>query len=392
MARVKLKYVTSDRDRHGNVRFYFRRRGMARKFRLPGLPGSEDFMAAYRAALAGSPAPATEDTPARPPVIKGTDSFEWLCDRYRRSPEFTNNLTEVTQTRRAQMLTSICAEPLSDARPVPIGRLPYDQITAKAIRRLRDRRADRPNGANNMMKALKVLMKWAVEADYLDHNPAKDVPLIEVHSEGYHTWTVDEVRQFEARHPVGSKARLALALMLYTGQRRSDIIRFGRQHVRGDILTFTQAKNKARKPVTLTLNILPPLARIIEATPSSNLTFLETAHGRPFTGNGIGNKFREWCDQAGLPHCTAHGLRKAGATIAAERGATEKQLMAIFGWSTLAQVQNYTRRASQAKLAAGAMHYLDFDENETETNVSHRKRQVESGGTISAKTALKSGS
>jgi integrase len=179
--------------------------------------------------------------------------------------------------------------------------------------------------------------------------------------------------------------------MLYTGQRRSDIIRFGRQHVRGDILTFTQAKNKARKPVTLTLNILPPLARIIEATPSSNLTFLETAHGRPFTGNGIGNKFREWCDQAGLPHCTAHGLRKAGATIAAERGATEKQLMAIFGWSTLAQVQNYTRRASQAKLAAGAMHYLDFDENETETNVSHRKRQVENGGTISAKTALKSG-
>jgi len=386
MARIRLKYVTTDRDRHGNARHYFRKRGMARKIRLPGLPGSDEFMAAYQAALAGAPMPATADAPARAPLIKGTDSFEWLCERYKRSPEFTNKLVEITQTRRAQMLTSICDEPLSSARPVPIGRLPYDQITAKAIRALRDRRAKQPNGANNMLKALKVLMKWAVEVGYLDHNPTKDVPPIEVHSEGYHTWTVEEVRQFEARHPVGSKPRLALALLLYTGQRRSDVVLFGKQHIKCDVLTFTQMKNKARKPVALTLNILPPLAKIIEATPSSNLTLLETAKGRPFSVNGFGNKFREWCDQAGLPHCTAHGLRKAGATIAAERGATEKQLMAIFGWSTLEQVQLYTKRASQAKLAADAMHYLDFEENETETNVSHRKTQLENGGTISAKT------
>lgn len=391
MARIRLKYVTTDRDRHGNARHYFRKRGMARKVRLPGLPGSDEFMAAYQAALAGAPMPATATTAARLPLIKGTDSFEWLCERYKRSPEFTNKLIEITQTRRAQMLTSICAEPLSSTRPVPIGRLPYDQITTKAIRALRDRRAEQPNGANNMLKALKVLMKWAVEVGYLDQNPAKDVPPIEVHSEGYHTWTVDEVRQFEARHAVGSKARLALTLMLYTGQRRSDIVQFGKQHIRDGVLTFTQQKNKSRKPVTLTLPVLPALARIIEATPRRNLTLLETEHGRPFSVNGFGNKFRDWCDQAGLPHCTAHGLRKAGATIAAERGATEKQLMAIFGWSTLEQVQHYTRRASQAKLAAGAMHYLNFDENEIEINVSHRKTQFENGGTISAKTASKSG-
>ena len=179
-------------------------------------------------------------------------------------------------------------------------------------------------------------------------------------SEGFHTWTPEEVLQFEKRHPIGTKARLALDLMLFTGQRRSDVIRFGKQHITkgGKHLTFTQHKGRNRKPHRLTLPILPVLQRTIDATSCGDLTFLVNDWGRPFTDGSFGNKFRDWCNQAELYHCSAHGLRKAGATIAANNGATAHQLMAIFGWDTIKEAEKYTAKADQRRLAESAMHML----------------------------------
>jgi integrase len=179
----------------------------------------------------------------------------------------------------------------------------------------------------------------------------------------FHTWEVDEVRQFEERHPVGTKARLALALLLFTGQRRSDVIRFGKQHTKGRKLAFTQFKGRNRKPKKLTLPILPVLKQVIDASPYGDVTFLVNDWNRAFTDAGFGNKFRDWCDQADLRHCSAHGLRKAGATIAANNGASSRQLMAIFGWDTIKQAEHYTRGADQQRLADDAMHLLEVREN-----------------------------
>ena len=122
---------------------------------------------------------------------------------------------------------------------------------------------------------------------------------------------------------------------------------------------FTQHKGRKRKPKKLTLPLLPPLRSIIDASPCGELTFLINDLGRPFTAAGFGNKFRDWCNQAGLPHCSAHGVRKAGATIAAVNGATTKQLMAIFGWDSIKQAELYTRAAEQRRMAADAMHLIE---------------------------------
>jgi integrase len=108
----------------------------------------------------------------------------------------------------------------------------------------------------------------------------------------------------------------------------------------------------------MTLPMLPALQQIIAASPCGELTFLVNDLNRPFTEAGFGNKFREWCDQAGLRHCSSHGLRKAGATIAADNGATSQQLMAIFGWSSLKMAELYTRAANQKRLAESATHML----------------------------------
>lgn len=185
------------------------------------------------------------------------------------------------------------------------------------------------------------------------------MPYLKRDSEGFHSWSIEEVERFEEKFPVGTKARLALALLLYTGQRRSDVVGFGPQHVKDGWLSFTQVKNRKRKPVTLSIPVRPELQAVIDATPSGHMTYLVTEFGKLFTANGFGNWFRRRCDEAGLPQCSAHGLRKAAAARLAEAGATENEIMAVTGHRTSKEVTRYTRGARQKVLAASAMARFD---------------------------------
>lgn len=223
------------------------------------------------------------------------------------------------------------------------------------LRKRCEEKAETPEAANGLVKALRRVFNFALENDLAQRNPAKDVAYLKSGSEGFHSWTIEEVRQFEERHPVGSKARLALALRLYTGQRRSDVVALGRQHIKDGWLTLTQVKNRKRKPVTLSIPVRPELKAIIDATPSGNLTYLVTAFGKSFTANGFGNWFRERCDEAGLSRCSAQGLRKAAAARLAELGASESEIMAVTGHTTSKEIVRYTRGARQKLLAANAM-------------------------------------
>jgi integrase len=342
MVSLRLKYLVEDVDRHGNVRLYFRRKGQ-RKIRLTGLPGSDQFMKAYRHALAG-PIKSAVPPPTRSP--KGAHgSLKWLCEAYYGSAEF-KRLDDRTRRVRRSLLDGLCRQH---------GAKPAAMMEARHVRALRDERADRPEAANAIVKALRQVFGYATEAELVDRNPARDVAYLKSGSQGFHSWTLDEVQQFEQRHPIGTKARLAMALLLYTSQRRSDVILFGRQHVCENRLIFTQQKNRNRKPVSLSIPIVPALEIVIAASPCGDLTFLVTEFGRPFTAAGFGNKFREWCDQAGLPHCSAHGLRKASAARLAELGASEHEIMAVTGHQTSKEVTRYTRAARQSVLAESAM-------------------------------------
>jgi integrase len=180
-----------------------------------------------------------------------------------------------------------------------------------------------------------------------EDEPVRDVKKIKYSTDGFHTWTVAEIRKFEERWPIGSKPRLAMALLRYTGARRGDMATFGRQHVRDGFLTYVPNKTKCIRMDASQKPILPELKRIVEASPCGELTFLVTSFGRPFTAAGFGNWFREQCDLAGLPKCSAHGLKKAAATAADEEGATDRQLMAIFDWSTASQANVYTKKARE---------------------------------------------
>jgi len=226
-----------------------------------------------------------------------------------------------------------------------------------------DRRSDQPESANGLLKILRVLMKHAVDTGLRQDNPARDVLSIRVKSDGFHSWTEDEIAQFEATHPIGSRARLAFALLLYTGQRRSDVVKMGRQHIRDGMLHVKQAKTGAE----FWMPVLPQLQQIIDASPVNQSTFILTELGKPFHSNSFSNWFRLECNKAGLPHCSSHGLRKACARRLADAGCTQHEIAAITGHASLKEVVRYTKGADQRRLAIAAMQKMraTVEENET---------------------------
>lgn len=340
MAYVKFRYITKDRDRHGNVRLYFRRPGKT-KIRMPGLPGSEEFLAAYKAALGDHD----------PSNAKAEKSFEWLCERYYK-PAYFQSLKEYTKRRKRTALAEVCS--MVGANGQRLGNAPFASMKRAHVRKLRDLKADLPEAANFRLKQLSALFAWAVKNDLVASNPAEKVEKLKNGSEGFYTWTDEDVETFEAHWPVGSKPRLAMAIMLYLGVRRSDAVLIGKKHESRDGLsvTFSQFKGRKNGAKVLTLPILPPLRAILDASDLGSQTWLETAYGKPHSAAGFGNIFREWCREAELPQCSPHGLRKIGAVRAAEAGASEHELMAMFGWDDANMARIYTRKAAQKKMAA----------------------------------------
>jgi integrase len=365
---IDLKHIRRDRDRHGNARIYLRVPGRV-QVRLREAPGTAAFLAEYQAALAAaSPTTAADERHGVP------GSLRWLCMAYYRTPEF-RGLGATTKSVRRSHLDSICDSRIATGELR--GALPYRGMKTKNARKIRDEWAkDGPEAANGRTKALRALYVWAMSAGHVDHNPARDVPRLRGSIEGFHSWTIDEVEQYRARHPIGTKARLALDLLLFTGTRRSDVVTLGRQLVRDGWFHWTEYKGRDRQRKDRAVPILPVLQATIDASPTGDMIYLVSEFGKPLTKDRFGRKFRDWCDEAGLHHCSAHGLRKAGATIAADNGATSHELMAIFGWESLKQAELYTKRANRKRLAGKAMHLLVPVPPETEP-LSHPQQGLE---------------
>jgi integrase len=345
--RVDFPYLKEDTDRHGNIRIYVRRGG--RKIRIREPKGSPDFARAYAEAVHALENPTARrgsgNANTAAPGTLGALAADYFGSRRFKS------LDPVSQKTRRGIIEDCLREPRKPGSTSLMANCPLEYVTAAVVQMLMDRKAGKPGAANNRKMCLSAMFGWAVRQETMRSNPARDAERVSYATEGFHTWTVDEVRQFEDRHPVGTKARLALALLLFTGARRGDMVTFGRQNVKDGVLRYVPRKTRHKRMTQSEKPILPELAAVIEATPTGDLCFLVTSAGRPFTAAGFGNWFRKRCDEAGLPHCSAHGLRKAGATLAAEAGATDRQLMAMFDWTSASQATVYTKAADRKRLA-----------------------------------------
>jgi integrase len=347
------KYITTE-VHDGKEYFYFRRPGKP-KIRIHGVPWTPSFMSQYQAALGGPNVVAM--LPPEVPTQK-TGNLSWLCDKYYDSAEFKELDAVLTKPSRTRLLNRICKLPTKPNSKILFGGVPVAQFTSKAVRVIRDRHADTPGTSRDMMKSLSALFSWAVEAECAEVNPVRDVKSLKSKSvEGFHTWPIEEVEQFEATHAVGTQERLAMGLLLYSSQRASDVTRFGPQHIKlrdgAKWLVFTQHKNRNRQPVHLEIPIRPELEALIDATPIGATTFLARPRGLPHSRFSFSVFFRKACIAAKVPG-RSHGLRKAAAVRLAENGATDKEIMSITGHTTMQEVTRYTKAASQKRLAASA--------------------------------------
>ena len=349
----KLKYLSEEKDRHGNMRMYFRRAG--KRVRLHEVVGTPEFIDEYKAALSG--APKDHKKPEVPKALRG--SLLWLAEQYFQSAEF-KQLDPRTQYVRRGIVARICERN---------GDKPFERMETRHVRKIRDEKAEYPNAANSRVKTLRQIFKWANEVELSANNPAASVSYLATKPDGYYTWSVEDVRKFEEFYAIGTKERLIMSIMLYLGVRRSDAIRLGPQMESSDgtKIRFSEFKGRNQQVKERELTILPELRKVLDGTEIGHLAYLTTRGGKTYSAAGFGNWFRDACNRAGLPRCRAHGLRKAGATIAADNGATEYELMAIFGWSSPKQAGVYTRKANRTKIADRAMRYLVPEQNEVKT-------------------------
>lgn len=338
LATIELKYVKRYQDRHGKVRHYFRAPG--RKLApLPGLPGSVAFMAAYAEALDAMSVP--EGAGKAPKA--GTVSA--LCVAYYASTTFKGLNVSTKRTYRN----------ILDRFRAVYGEGPAKALRPTHIKTILDKTADRPGAARNLLKALRSLFAFAAERGLVAINPTAGVKFKAPKSDGFRAWSEDDIEAFRNHWPAGSRARLALALLVYTGQRRSDVVRMGRQHIRDGCIQVRQKKRGVDAPV-LSIPIHPDLKAELDALPKEHLTFLMTAYGKPMSEAGFTGWFVRCAKDAGLPaKSSPHGLRKAAARRLAEAGCSAHEIMAITGHESLKEVERYTATASQGKLAKSAM-------------------------------------
>lgn len=335
VAKIKLKYVNEYIDRTGKLRRYFRKGGK-QLGPLNGEPGSEEFMTAYAAYLAKK----------SPAVVRdmNKDSLAKLIVDYYGSRYFTDLKPSSRQ------LYKYALEPLSKAH----GHRCAITMTAEHAETIINRiGAERPGMGNLTRAVLRRVFQFAIKAKRRKDNPMLGIDPFKVGE--HHTWTDAELRQYEAKWRLGTRERLAYALLLYTGQRVGDVAKMSRADLADGMVHVVQEKTGAE----LWVPIHPELEKAMKAYPARGLTLIGDAAGRPIKRPALSSLMRGAIMSAGLPsRCVSHGLRKASMRRLAEADSTANQIASISGHKTLKEVERYTKAADQRKMAKQAMDKL----------------------------------
>lgn len=345
--------VTGMLDRHGRYRLRFRKTGFRTHYFKSPYP-SRGFWAEYDACLEGN-ADAEPVGAAR--IARGT--VHDLMTQYCSVPTRLGP-SQVTQYKVRQILENDFRYFVTPSGDVVGNKLVSDCTFEPLDAIIQAKAATAPWQAKKLRRHLRKLFDFARKAKMIDHNPVDDTELVAAgKSKGFHSWSEGEIDHFVKRHPLGTKPYAAMMLMLWTFQRRGDAIRMAPAHISDGFMSVYQMKGRKALdiPVSSTLKeAIDALPRPAEASPDT--PFLLTEFGKPFSPKGFGNWFRRRCDEAGLPQCSAHGLRKAASRRAAELNLSNQSIKALTGHVKDDEVALYTAAASQRRLAGDAMDVL----------------------------------
>lgn len=351
--------VATVEDRHGKLRYRLRRivRGRRVDAYLPGPYGSPEFRVAYEQAVEG----ARTAGKAPPP-----GSFAFLIHAYLGSAAYRSLEASTRRDVRGRL----------DWIRGAIGQGKYAKLEPRHVAALMEKKGG-PAAANRLRKDLGQLYRFAAKRlGYTGQNPASLADPHKTKRGGYHTWTDAEIAQYRATFSTGTKKRLALEILLNTGASRQDAVALTRANIRGGRIAYRRGKTGE----AVDLPILRGLARELAVLPSTQMVVLARNDGtRGYAVESFGILFRRWCNEAGLPGCSAHGLRKAGARRLAEAGATEFEVMSFLGHATAKEASRYVAAANRATLADSGMAKLGA---ETGTKIVQPSREVGQSGLV----------
>lgn len=335
MSRPRPPHLHHETTRHGKT-VWFVRRGHGPRIRLRSPYGSPEFLHEYEAALSGE----RISEPRKP--FAGT--LRWMIDRYRDGAAWAG-LSPATRRQREAIFRQLTAT---------AGHAAFGRIGRREIQAGIERRKATPCQARHFLDAMRGLCRWAVDAGLMADDPTAGLmPPRRKRTTGFLAWTMADVAAFEERWPLGTRERVAFAVLYWTGLRRGDAVRLGRPHVRteqhGGIAIDVIRMRTAKTGEVVVLAMAPELAAVLAAGPVGEMTFIAGAGGRPLVKESFGTWFRLACRAAGTRK-SAHGLRKLRASIAAEQGATAAELDAMFGWRGGRMAAHYTRTADRERL------------------------------------------
>ncbi len=351
--RLLPKYVTVFLDRHSKERFRFRRVGFSGGYFTADL-GTEDFREQYQAFNNPISVPKTAK------IIVIPRSIDDLINRYYQSNDFKGNAQPHSLDKRRAILEAFrnAVDPkgrrTGDKRVAIAHFAALDKIIAETAVKKPDGKGG-PFAAQSLKKQLNSMFRFAVKIGWIEANPIDHVRYHAPKSDGFHCWSELEIEEYQAHWPLGTKQRLAIELILWTGKRRSDAIKLGLQNHRDGLMWGRDKKTNKE----WWLPIAPQLADAIASMPKNDhIYYLVTERGRPYSAAFFGNMFREWCDAAGLPHCTAHGLRKAISRRMAELDINNAGGKSVTLHSRDDEYAIYTAAANQKRLAVNAIKRL----------------------------------
>lgn len=325
--------VTEYTDRHGGKRYRFRKAGLP-TYHFRNQPGTPEFMEEYLLAKAAAkPAPEPRYEAG---TVDAVIAALYATPRWRKmKPSSRRTYQGIIEKFRAKH-----------------GTRKIKAITTAMIDKKLGEMESTPAAANNYRKSLARVFRQAIKMGLMKHNPVEATDAYKMEGDGYHTWTEEEIAAYEAKWPVGTRERLAFALLLHTAVRRSDMIKIGPANRNGDRLNLDHEKNDSETSIPIT----PELEEAIAPFSDTTGPYLQTMHGKPYTADGFGNWFRRKVKDAGLPlGCSPHGLRKAMSRRLAESGATNQQGRAVTGHKTDKEFTRYAAKANKARMADDAM-------------------------------------
>ena len=336
MAQIDFQHVRVARNKGKKNKYYFHKyRGTVRARKpiaLPDDPNSIEFIMAWKKCM-GIHIP-----------VDNSNNFKSLISQYKKSAEYIQ-LAKSTQDWYSTYLKEILRT---------WGKLDVAKIKASHILAFRDKYLDRPTTGNAYLKTLNTLIKWGIPHDFREDNPCVHVRKLKVKSDGYPPWRDDDIAHFmeHASKTYGDVVQLAL----YTGQRRSDLIKMKWADIdeRGFIYVIQQ---KTGKHVWVAIH--PILRAVIDKIEKVGEFILTNDSDKPWSQEALKTGMRRILNtDIMLPlkekNLTLHGLRKSATEKLYEADCNKKEIAAITGMS-YETINHYLAYFDHTKLAQNAI-------------------------------------